>query len=139
MNEYSEKTDPTLVDLTLLGNSAAFEELVNRHQKKALGTAFKVTSNIWSAEDAAQDAFVSAWTHLSALEDKSRFGAWVCAITKNHACRIVRHYAAAVEVSLDLPDFPEPADTKSSDASELRETIDSLSEVLRETVKLHYF
>ena len=53
MNEYSEKTDPTLVDLTLLGNSAAFEELVNRHQKKALGTAFKVTSNIWSAEDAA--------------------------------------------------------------------------------------
>ena len=139
MNEYSEKTDPTLVDLSLLGNSAAFEELVNRHQKKALGTAFKVTSNIWSAEDAAQDAFVSAWTHLSALEDKSRFGAWVCAITKNHACRIVRHYAAAVEVSLDLPDFPEPADTKSSDASELHEAVDSLSEALRETVKLHYF
>ena len=99
MNEYSEKTDPTLVDLTLLGNSAAFEELVNRHQKKALGTAYKVTSNIWSAEDAAQDAFVSAWTHLSALEDKSRFGAWVCAITKNHACRIVKRYAAAIEVS----------------------------------------
>ena len=103
MNKYSEKNDPTLVDLTLLGDDSAFEELVVRHQKRVLGTAYKVTSNRWSAEDAAQDAFVSAWTHLSALEDHERFGAWVCSIAKNHAVSLMRRYACtATEVSLDL-------------------------------------
>ena len=90
MNKYSEKNDPTLVDLTLLGDDSAFEELVVRHQKRVLGTAYKVTSNRWSAEDAAQDAFVSAWTHLSALGDHARFGAWVCSIAKNHAVSLMR-------------------------------------------------
>lgn len=139
MNEYSEKTDPTLVDLTLLGDDSAFEELVGRHQQRVLGTAYKVTSNRWAAEDAAQDAFVSAWMHLSALEDKEAFGAWVCAISKNQAYRLMRRYCAAIDVSLDLAEFTEPADKAAEDASELREAVDSLSDSLRETVKLHYF
>ncbi|MGN1128989.1 MAG: RNA polymerase sigma factor, partial [Candidatus Flemingiibacterium sp.] len=139
MNEYSEKADPTLVDLTLLGDDSAFEELVERHQKRVLGTAYKVTSNRWAAEDAAQDAFVSAWMHLSALEDKEAFGAWVCAISKNQAYRLMRRYCTAIDVSLDLAEFTEPADKATEDASELREAVDSLSEALRETVKLHYF
>ena len=139
MNKYSEKNDPTLVDLTLLGDDSAFEELVVRHQKRVLGTAYKVTSNRWSAEDAAQDAFVSAWTHLSALEDHERFGAWVCSIAKNHAVSLVRRYACtATEVSLDLSDGLEPADRSAEDA-DIREAVDSLSDVLRRTVKLHYF
>ena len=139
MNKYSEKNDPTLVDLTLLGDDSAFEELVVRHQKRVLGTAYKVTSNRWSAEDAAQDAFVSAWTHLSALGDHARFGAWVCSIAKNHAVSLMRRYAcAATEVSLDLSDGLEPADGSAEDA-DIREAVDSLSDVLRRTVKLHYF
>lgn len=139
MNKYSEKNDPTLVDLTLLGDDSAFEELVVRHQKRVLGTAYKVTSNRWSAEDAAQDAFVSAWTHLSALGDHARFGAWVCSIAKNHAVSLMRRYACtATEVSLDLSDGLEPADRSAEDA-DIREAVDSLSDVLRRTVKLHYF
>ena len=139
MNKYSEKNDPTLVDLTLLGDDSAFEELVVRHQKRVLGTAYKVTSNRWSAEDAAQDAFVSAWTHLSALGDHARFGAWVCSIAKNHAVSLMRRYACtATEVSLDLSDGLEPADRGAEDA-DIREAVDSLSDVLRRTVKLHYF
>ena len=140
MNKYSEKNDPTLVDLTLLGDDSAFEELVERHQKRVLGTAYKVTSNRWSAEDAAQDAFVSAWMHLSALEDKEAFGAWVCAISKNQAYRLMRRYAnAAIDVSLDLPDGLELADSTAVGDADIHEAVDSLSEVLRETVKLHYF
>ena len=91
MNKYSEKSDPTLVDLTLLGDDSTFEELVVRHQKRTLGTAYKVTSNRWSAEDAAQD-----WTRSSrrsALENHERFGAWVCSIAKDHTVSLVHRYA----------------------------------------------
>ena len=35
------------------------------------------------AEDAAQDAFVTAWMKLNVLQDPKKYGAWVCRIAKN--------------------------------------------------------
>ena len=52
MNEYSDKNDKTLVELTLLGDDSAYEELVIRHQRAVMGTAYKETENTFSAEDA---------------------------------------------------------------------------------------
>ena len=43
MNKYFEKDDSTLVQMTLLGDETAFEELVTRHQRAVKGTAFNVT------------------------------------------------------------------------------------------------
>ena len=60
MTVYNDKNDEVLVELTLLGDEKAFEELVIRHEKAVKGTAHKVTGNEFSAEDASQDAFVSA-------------------------------------------------------------------------------
>ena len=105
MKEYSEKPDEVLVDLTLLGNESAFETLVLRHEKAVKGTAFKITRNSFSAEDASQDAFVSAWMRLDSLSDRSRFGSWVCAIAKNCARDLVSHYQSMVpDISLHLSD-----------------------------------
>ena len=54
------KNDEILVELSLLGDDSAYAELVSRHQRAVMGTAYKVTENTFSAEDASQDAFVSA-------------------------------------------------------------------------------
>jgi len=91
MTIYNDKKDDTLVELTLLGNEKAYEELVRRHEKAVLGTAYKVTENRYSAEDASQDAFVSAWVNLDSLRDRKKFGSWVCSIAKNHARNLVVH------------------------------------------------
>lgn len=65
MPNYSEKNDETLVELSLLGDDSAYAELVSRHQRAVMGTAYKVTENSFSAEDASQDAFVSVgWSVL---------------------------------------------------------------------------
>ena len=45
MKNYKEHQDGALVELTLLGNEKAYEELVIRHEKAVKGTAFKVTGN----------------------------------------------------------------------------------------------
>lgn len=82
MNNHFDKTDEALVELTLLGDGTAYEELVTRHQRAVMGTAYKVTKNRFSAEDASQDAFVSAWMNLCELRDASKFGAWVCSFAK---------------------------------------------------------
>ncbi len=146
MNKHSDKNDQTLVELTLLGEESAYEELVARHRRAVMGTAFKVTNNTYSAEDASQDAFVSAWMNLSSLQNGERFGSWVCAIAKNCARTLDAHYHSTVpDISLDLLINCDLSDEDSEwltlrdDYSDLHEAVEALSEKVREAVKLHYF
>ena len=85
MNGFKDKKDGALVELSLLGNEKAYEELIIRYEKSVKGTALKVTENEFSAEDASQDAFVSAWIKLDSLREPEKFGSWVCSIAKNCA------------------------------------------------------
>lgn len=150
MTEYFDKDDNTLVELTLLGKEQAYEELVTRHERSVKGTAYKITRNEFSAEDAAQDAFVSAWMNLSSLRERDKFGSWVCSIAKNCARTLEAHYRSTMpDISLDLL---ENLDLTGSDesgllgmlsddgkAEEVRQAVSELSEKIREAVSLHYF
>ena len=144
MNKHSDKDDKFLVEMTLLGDEEAYEALVLRHQRAVMGTAYKVTGNHYSAEDASQDAFVSAWVNLSELRDGSKFGAWVCAFAKNCARTLERHYRAAIpDISLDVPDGFKPSEEDDffaeDEYADIHKAVDSLSETIQETIKLHYF
>ena len=144
MNEHFNRNDETLVELTLLGDGTAYEELVTRHQRAVMGTAYKVTKNKFSAEDASQDAFVSAWMNLCELRDGSKFGSWVCSFAKNCARTLERHYRAAIpDISLDTLDGFEPAEEDElfaeDELKDVRQAVSLLSEKIREAVSLHYF
>jgi RNA polymerase sigma-70 factor (ECF subfamily) len=155
MKNYKEHQDGALVELTLLGNEKAYEELVIRHEKAVKGTAFKVTGNEYSAEDASQDAFVAAWMHLDSLRDRERFGSWVCSIAKNCARTLNHHYrSCAPDISLHiLQDMELTAGDESGLLAELsaaglaeaqrdedlHAAVDALSEKIREAIHLHYF
>ena len=136
MNIYSEKNDEVLVELTLLGDENAYRELVVRHEKAVKGTAYKLTDNIYSAEDASQDAFVSAWIKLDKLRDRGKFRSFVCSIARNCAIDITVHYSNAVaDISLDLQSYEE----QEFNNIELKQSLEKLSEKIRETIELHYF
>ncbi|MBO7246128.1 MAG: RNA polymerase sigma factor SigW, partial [Clostridia bacterium] len=87
MNGYKNSIDKDLVEMTLMGDENAYEELVTRHERSVHCTAYKITGNKYSAEDASQDAFVAAWTKLDTLKEREKFGSWICAIAKNCAFR----------------------------------------------------
>ena len=148
MNHLKDQKDETLVDLTLLGNDAAYEELVIRYGKLVNSVAYRITGNKYSAEDAAQDAFVSAWMKLDTLNEREKFSSWVCRIAGNTAKNIAFHYRnTAADISLDLVSYfeseecddPEITLVADSENEELREAVEALTEKIRETVKLHYF
>ncbi len=145
MTKYSDHREDTPVQLALLGNDQAFEELITRHERAVRGTAYKVTGNSYSAEDASQDAFVSAWMNLSSLREPAKFGSWVCGIAKNHARQLVAHYRSTVpDISLDDIENIAPNDwrgemTREADARELHEAVAALSKKIREAITLHYF
>jgi len=142
---YHEEATPTLVALSLCGNDGAYEALVNRYSTAVITAARSVTRHHDLAEDAAQDAFVSAWLKLDALKDPDKFGAWVCRIAKNRALGIMRQYRDYI--SFDLLEYRAAEGTENIEAlivsSEenalLHDTVNSLPAQVREIIRLHYF
>jgi RNA polymerase sigma-70 factor (ECF subfamily) len=84
------------------GDLAAFEELVNRYDRKIFRLAQNITQNREDAEDVMQDAFLKAFAHLKEFQGDSRFYTWLVRITVNEALMKLRKRRPN-QVSLDAP------------------------------------
>jgi len=145
--QYRDITDETLVMLTLAGEQSAYEKLVLRYQNAVIGSALQITRNRFMAEDAAQDAFVTAWMKLNTLQQPEKFGSWVCRIVRNCAMNMVTRYRSFLpEIPLedwDIADDPKqnPAELLawSEEKSELEKSMEKLPEKVGRIIYLHYF
>jgi RNA polymerase sigma factor (sigma-70 family) len=94
-------SDEELVSAAQSGEHAAFCELWNRHSKKSLNLIYSITKNWQDAEDALQNTFLSAFTHLKDFNGQSSFSTWVYRIAVNSALSILRKRRANREFSVD--------------------------------------
>ncbi len=143
---YRDQNDETLVMLTLAGEVRAYEVLVGRYERAVIAAANTVTHSRYMAEDAAQDAFITAWMKLNILREPQRYAQWVCRIAKNCARNIIRRMHSFVNFDVlenslydnDTSD-PELLYLSSEEKTELHESISSLPEKVRTVIHLHYF
>jgi len=84
------------------GDTAAFEELVNRYEDKILRLTKNITGNHEDAEDAMQNAFLKAYSHLQDFHGDSRFYTWLVRIAANESLMRLRKRRAN-QFSLDEP------------------------------------
>jgi RNA polymerase sigma-70 factor, ECF subfamily len=97
--------DLALVESSVAGDVAAFEELVRRHDRKLLRIAQRMTNSVEDAQEVVQEAFLKAYFGLSRFERKSKFSTWLIRIVTNECLmklRKRRRYAA--ETSIEAPD-----------------------------------
>ena len=94
--------EPLLVAAAKSGDAAAFEELVNRYERKIFRLTMNITRNREDAEDAMQDAFMKAYAHLDNFQQDSRFYTWLVRIAANEALMRLRKRRPN-QVSLDEP------------------------------------
>ena len=80
-------TDP---DATLAEQQEAFCELVRIFQDTAYACAYAVLGDFYLAEDAAQEAFISAWQKLSQLREPEAFPGWFKRIVQTECNRMTR-------------------------------------------------
>jgi len=78
-------TDDELVRRARAGDRAAYGELVRAHQELAFRTAMLITRNAADAEDAAQEAFVKAWSALDRFREGEPLRPWLLTIVANQA------------------------------------------------------
>ncbi len=84
----SERGGPEPGELAVLararaGDHAAFRQLVERHQARALGLARRILRDEDLARDALQEAFFKAYTHLDRFEGRSSFYTWLYRLVVN--------------------------------------------------------
>ena len=89
-----------LVNAARAGDKSAFGQLVRLYERAAILTAYAQLHDYHAAQDAAQDAFLNAYTNLNQLREAAAFGPWLL--------QLVRRRATLVQKTLR----PEPFDAE---------------------------
>jgi RNA polymerase sigma-70 factor (ECF subfamily) len=129
------------------------EDIVSRHLPTFHRRAYRYLGNAADAEDAVQDALLSAYKHLDQFRGQSQISTWLTAIVSNSARMQLRRRPRYLHLSLDEPigeeqeytmseqlaaHGPSPEDEcrRSELRAHLRELLPQLSPPLRKTFQL---
>lgn len=143
-------TDRELVDRAQRGETAAFGELVGRHQQRIHRLAVHMLRDRAEAEDVTQETFIRAFQALARFDGRSEAYTWLYRITVNLSLNRIRsrktsratHDADDPRLEAILTDKrPETSDPSGSAQRRelylvLCQGIDQLSETLRTTLIL---
>ena len=72
------------------GDKAAFARLVEKHKSPVYGLCYRLLGTQEEARDAAQEAFVRAYTGITDFDPRQPFAAWVLRIARNHCIDLLR-------------------------------------------------
>jgi RNA polymerase sigma-70 factor (ECF subfamily) len=150
------------VDAVLAGDRDAFRILVERESASVVRACHRVLGDLHEAEDAAQEAFVTAYRSLASWRGDGPFGAWLTRIGVRIALRqagrrravtwldpasagdagtadpvSVASNAAAIAAAGTTD--PSLLATRAERASDVRQAVAALPEPYREVVTLRFF
>ncbi len=132
------------------GDKIAFGKLIEAYQRPVYNLAYRMLNNSGEAEEAAQEAFIRAYTRLHTYNPNRKFSTWMLSITSNYCIDLIRKRRALL-LSIDEPLPPHPAlrsdGQKGPEAqmviSEQQEMVQSLLQELspdyRQAVVLRYW
>jgi RNA polymerase sigma-70 factor (ECF subfamily) len=151
------------VAAVLGGDAEAFRTLVERESRAVVRTCYRVLGDLHEAEDAAQEAFVTAYRALATWRGDGTFGAWLSRIATRIAVRRAgrrrpvawidprpladdgvspeRGRVGEAAVTAALGGMPDPAHLaiRSERAAAIRAAVVGLEEPYREVVVLRFF
>ena len=88
------RDDRAVVDAVLAGDAEAYRQLVERESAAIVRTCHRILGDLHEAEDAAQEAFVTAYRSLPTWRGEGPFGAWLTRIAVRIAVRQARRRRA---------------------------------------------
>lgn len=139
----STTPDGELVRAVRRGDKRAFVEIVARHQAMVCGIALGVLGDFAASEDAAQEAFLTAWRKFHDLREPERLRAWLAQIARNAALGHLRRKRdhGTFDEALTLCDespAPDEAAATEEEAALVRDSLSRLPESYRVPLILFY-
>jgi RNA polymerase sigma-70 factor (ECF subfamily) len=146
--EGRPKDDGELFARAQRGETAAYEEIVQRYQQMAFRTAYVITGSAPDAEDAAQEGFVKAYQALATFRPGAEPRPWLLRIVANEARNRVRSTGRRHQLELRLAEgfrpggaapSPEAATVAAEDTRRLLGLVNGLSDEDRLVIASRYF
>src|SRR4051812_13190947 len=136
--------DRDLIDRAKRGDRDAFTALVVEHGHRLYSVAYRILRDASRAEDAVQQAFLTAWRELRHLRDDDRLEAWLYRLLVNACYAEVRHtrrWQPGLRLVTDLDAGPITDDAQVSTAvrDELERAFRRLSGEQRAVLVMHHY
>jgi RNA polymerase sigma-70 factor (ECF subfamily) len=129
LDDAANREDELLVLRAQQGDLTAFNELVERHERAVYNVCLRLLRNPTQAEDAAQDAFIRAWSAIESFRG-GLVRPWLLRIATNRTYDILRAKARRPAQSLDAELYEvEPEWTSQSAAAEHPESFATRTEL----------
>ena len=102
--------DVRLMRLVAGGDTAAFEQLIERHQSLVAGTVARMLGSNSDVEDIAQQVFIRVWRSAGRYIARAKFTTWLLKITRNlvfnEMRRAKRHPHLPVQIEPEADEIP---------------------------------
>jgi RNA polymerase sigma-70 factor (ECF subfamily) len=130
------------------GDQQAFARLVEAYQGPVYNLAYRMLGNAGDAEDAAQETFLRAYSHLESYDPKRKFSSWLLAIASNYCIDQLRRRRIKWVSVEELPPWeplrartpdPEESALRQSDGQHIQQMLDTLPPDYRLAVVLRYW
>jgi RNA polymerase sigma-70 factor (ECF subfamily) len=139
------ETETALIERAQNGDRDAYEELVRRYYTSVVNIVHRMCGDTSLAEDAAQEAFLRAWVHLSSFHLDSSLRNWLYRIAVNAALDVLRRKTEdsvgdeKMHRLTDQAPGPEAALIAKEQAAFLQQAMQSLPEASRSVLVLREY
>jgi RNA polymerase sigma-70 factor (ECF subfamily) len=97
-------TDEALVEAFQAGDASAFDELVQRWERRIRGAIYRIVGPTEDARDLCQETFLKAYRGLDTFKKEARFSSWLYQIALNVCRDRHRRRKGKTQVSMDSPE-----------------------------------
>jgi RNA polymerase sigma-70 factor (ECF subfamily) len=123
-----------LIERCLLGDQAAWEEIVRLYRRRVFNIAYKFVGRHDEAEDLTQEVFLKLYKSLDTFDRRANFQTWLISVSRNLCIdhyRSVRRERELTNRDVDPADVSRPASERSALATlEQRDGVDLLRQAL---------
>ena len=121
LTRMADQGPSDLLSAAASGDEYAFRRLIAEHHDDMRRVCSYVTRDESVADEAAQAAWVTAWSKLGSVRDPSRLRPWLISVAVNEAKQILRRQRRRAENEIDVDASREPS---SNDLSTTARTVD---------------
>jgi RNA polymerase sigma-70 factor (ECF subfamily) len=139
-DEVTIEWEARLARAAVAGDQSAFAQLIDHHDERLRGLAFRLLADVDAMDEALQEAYMKAYRALSGFNQDASFGTWLYRIVYTTCIDRLRSQsrhstAACAGDKIAPPVLADPADQFESDA-DLAAALQALSPEQRTAVLL---
>lgn len=136
-------SDEELIDIVIKDKNA-YEEIIDRYEKKIFRYVFYLIGNKQDAQDVSQEAFIKIYINLLGFNKKLKFSSWIFRIAHNEAINFLKKKKINLNFNEEIYQMKDEKEIddewfKKELVNKVKICLQQLPILYREIIDLYYF